>query len=241
MSNTAKVIELNTTVPFCIAPRPRRDGPSLAEFAQAAAERVRRVIPAEFKACADLDTAAARLSFPASEAVAIARRIFAGTVRRVTVVGISGSGKTTAAALIVGELSRMVEATYSKPETDPLGRPRHFWDGALEWRSADALALDADGSRPGDGDSALLCRMLTAPIAIIDDLGNERGRFPGSNSVPPRVLQMRFDAGLVTIVTLGLNRDEVLGKYGAGLQRRLADMRDPMLAIVGQPSKAVAS
>lgn len=216
----------------------RLRGPSFGPAkAEATAARMLTVIPREFRGCAVLAEAEPRLSFPASDVIAVAARIFAGTVRRVTIHGVAGDGKTTAAALMVGELSRLVAAHYAGNERDPLGHTLSFWDFALAWCSAHELATDADEQQPGEGATELARRMRSSPIAVVDDIGNEKGRFPGSNMVPAGILQTRFDAALVTVTTTGLASTELQKNYGVGVKRRLSDAKDPLSAFIPAKSR----
>lgn len=216
---------------------PRRARGSAADAGRATAARMVRVVPAAFQDCCDPAVASRRLAFPAKLVEAAAERLFAGEVHRVTFYGAAGDGKTSAAAMLVGLLAWHVERRYAAGATDPAGRPLPFWSGALAWCSADELAMEADYTDPKDGEPELARRMRTAPIAILDDLGNERGRLAGSNNVPPRTLQWRFDAGLTTITTTGLTTADLKARYGTGIARRLLDARDPRTLLIGKGAK----
>jgi hypothetical protein len=216
---------------------PRRGHASPADAARATATRMLRVVPAGFRDCCAPEVAAPRLAFAGLQVTAAAERLFAGKARRVTFYGAAGDGKTTAATMLVGLLSGHVARHYGAAAMDPAGRTLAFWDHALAWCSADDLAMEADYTDPKDGEPELARRMRTAPIAILDDLGNERGRLTGSNNVPPRTLQCRFDAGLVTITTTGLTTADLKARYGTGIARRLLDTKDPMTLLVGKVAK----
>lgn len=220
---------------FPILPRCARA--SAVDVARATAARMLRVVPSAFRECCEMAVAAPRLAFSASLVRAAAGRLFAGTVRRVTLYGAAGDGKTTAAALLVGLLAEHVERHYATAAMDPAGRLLAFWDHAVAWCSADDLAMEADYTDPKDGEPELARRMRTSPIAILDDLGNERGRLTGSNNVPPRTLQCRFDPGLTTITTTGLTSADLKTRYGTGVTRRLLDTKDPMTVLIGKGAR----
>jgi hypothetical protein len=223
---------MTTDIAFPIALR-RRSAPQ-PELATRTAARMVDKIPSAFRDCARLDIAAARLSYPADLVTRAAHDIFAGRLRTVTVHGLSGAGKTTGAALLVGELSRLAGACYAASDADPLCHSLAFWDSAVEWCASDDLASEADYADPRDGEPELARRMRVAPVAVIDDLGNERGRTAGANNVPLRILQARYNfAELVTIVTCGLTSKEIEARWGVGIARRLADTNNPMHRIIG--------
>jgi hypothetical protein len=67
-----------------------------------AAARMLSVLPAKYAPCAERAEAARRMKFSPEPVFEAALGIFAGTVRRVTLHGVSAAGKTSAAALIVG-------------------------------------------------------------------------------------------------------------------------------------------
>lgn len=218
--------------PFFVLPR-RRSAPA-ADLAANTAARMLDKIPSAFRDCAAREVATPRLSYPAAKVVQAAADLFAGKIRTVTFYGLSGAGKTTGASLLVGELSRLVCACYATAEKDPAGRTLSFWDYAIEWAAADDIVAEADYADPKDGEPELARRMRTAAIAVVDDIGNERGRFPGSNNVPIRILQARYNlAELCTIVTSGMTSKETEARWGIGFARRLADTNNPRHRLIG--------
>lgn len=213
---------------MAMAPRRRAEG--AAGAAAAAAQRMTRAIPERFRECADLKTARARLAYDPSSVLGAAAGILADRVRTVTFYGPSAAGKTSGAALLVGELARGLERGAAH-------RPVSWWE-TFVWCSAHDLAHEADHTDPRLGEPDIAGRARTAHVLVLDDLGNEKGRLTGSNNVPAGILQLRYDAPerLVTIVTTGLGSDEMERRYGVGLARRLADERDPSHLLVGGAS-----
>lgn len=218
--------------PFLVLPC-RRSAP-LAELAVRTADRMLEKIPSAFRECAAREVAAPRLSYSAGKVALAAADLFDGKIRTVTFHGLSGAGKTTGAALFVGELARLVRTCFAAAERDPLGRSLAFWDYAVEWAAADDIVAEADYADPKEGEPELARAMRVAPIAIVDDIGNERGRFAGSNGIPVRIVQARYNvAELYTVVTSGLTSKETEDRWGIGFARRLADTKNPRHRLIG--------
>lgn len=192
-------------------------------------------IPSSHQAAArDRKLAASRMKYSVESVVKTARSIFAGEVNRVTIVGPSGCGKSTGAALLVSELAKLVYVHFDAHDLDPAGRDLAWWNWSTLWTSADDLAQAADAVNLSDGCPELVRSTQDKKIAIVDDLGNERGWKPNSNKMPPRVIQDRYENHRkVTIVTTGLTSVQILSTYGAGVERRLSDDSDKRLALLG--------
>lgn len=203
-----------------IVPRRRRREYEVDE-AQSRAAGLLRAVPPKFRDCTSLEEASKRLHFPAEEIVSAAQRLFDRTLTTVTIAGPGAAGKTSAAALLIGELARLV---VKHPAVEI---------GTIVWCSSNELALEADYSDPRDGEPELARRARTAPILILDDLGNEKGQRPGSNNVGAGILQVRYDLAETTIVTVGFTSAEITAKFGVGLARRLADLKDPRHLLTG--------
>lgn len=198
-------------------------------------KKMLEAIPSSHRdAARDRKVAASRMKYDAAEIVRIARRVFVGEAQRVTIVGASGCGKTTGAALLIGELAKLVYRHFETNQTDPAGRDLSYWNWSTFWTSADDIAQAADALGFSDGYPELAKQAQCERIAIVDDLGNERGWKPNSNKLPPRIIQTRFeDAKKITIVTTGLTSAQILAAYGAGVERRLCDDKDSRLEVVG--------
>ena len=95
---------------FVPRPRMRPRGLTAADACKSAADRILASVPVRFRDCAEREEAAKRMKFDPALIVTIAARILAGEIDTVALVGASGVGKTTAAALLVGEMARIVVA-----------------------------------------------------------------------------------------------------------------------------------
>lgn len=120
-------------------------------------------------------------------------------------LGPSGVGKSSAAAYAVQRWRAKVGPTLAL-------RERVFWLDALE-------ATDAEKRyRLGSGDPEHLSDAYTAEWLVLDDIGTTT-----SPTLVQLVLARRYQAGLPTIATTGLTRDEFTSHVGAATARRVLE------------------
>lgn len=128
---------------------------------------------------------------PVGMAAKIAGRVTLSAV----LMGPTGCGKTTAAALLV---------LRSAPP-------------GLHWCYATDLAMADRYHKLGDGEPPAIERARSATALVIDDIGAE------SSAALWTILNHRYHEGLPTIATTGLTRDELTAAIGAAAVRRLRD------------------
>lgn len=120
-------------------------------------------------------------------------------------LGPSGVGKSSAA-------SYAVQRWRAKVGPSTTMRERVFWLDALE-------ATDAERRyRLGTGDPEQLVDAYTADWLVLDDIGSTT-----SPTLVQLVLAKRYQAGLPTIATTGLTRDEFASHVGAATARRVLE------------------
>lgn len=120
-------------------------------------------------------------------------------------MGPSGVGKSSAAAYAVQRWRAKVGPSTSL-------RERVFWLDALE-------ATDAERRyRLGSGDPEHLTDAYTADWLVLDDIGSTT-----SATLIQLILAKRYQAGLPTIATTGLKRDEFATHVGAATARRVLE------------------
>lgn len=120
-------------------------------------------------------------------------------------LGPSGAGKSSAAAYAVQRWRAKVGPSLTL-------RERVFWLDALE-------ATDAERRyRLGSGDPEQLTDAYTAEWLVLDDIGTTT-----SPTLVQLVLARRYQAGLPTIATTGLTRDEFTNHVGAATARRVLE------------------
>lgn len=88
------------------------------------------------------------------------------------------------------------------------------------WRHARELAACERRHPLGEGEPPALSEACSAPVLYLDDLGTEDVR---DVAVLQHVLERRYAAGLPTVTTTGLTRDQLTERYGAATVRRLSD------------------
>jgi hypothetical protein len=81
-----------------------------------------------------------------------------------------------------------------------------------------ALSKARREHRLGEGDAAIIRDAITATVLLMDELGAEAGR--GDTAVP-EIIHERHAADRVTIYTTPFQRDELEGRYGSGIARRI--------------------
>lgn len=120
-------------------------------------------------------------------------------------LGPSGVGKSSAAAYAVQRWRARVGPSTSL-------RERVFWLDALD-------ATDAERRyRLGSGEPEMLSDAYSAEWLVLDDIGSS-----SSPTLVQLVLARRYRAGLPTIATTGLTRDEFTAHVGAATARRVLE------------------
>lgn len=127
--------------------------------------------------------------------------------RSALLMGPTGTGKSTAAAYaLLLELRR---------------RYRRGADVRPAWMYARALAQAAKYHPLGEGAPPEVMKASAGGLLILDDLGLERD--PGEII---DVLHERYESGLPTWTTTGLNHEQLTERYGEALVRRLTEGRE---------------
>lgn len=128
------------------------------------------------------------------------------------VIGPSGCGKSSsvfAALSAASKAARLAAVASGKAFGEP---------PSLVWLTEKKL-VEAQGERK----SELYRRAEVASILVIDELGTAGGHVSQVGQFPiiAGILDERYAAGLTTIATSGVSQDELGGRYGAGVFRRL--------------------
>lgn len=126
-------------------------------------------------------------------------------------LGPSGVGKTTAAAVLVRRLAKQArEAT--------VGADSH-WMARVKWCEAHALVKAAKEWPLGKGEPPLVDRCREASLLVLDEVG-----FEPHDPILLDVVNGRYKARLPTIVTSGLGSTaaEFTDRYGEAFVRRLS-------------------
>lgn len=189
-----------------------------AEYAKAAEERRREetraileIVPRHFRdAAADGigGLAQARVANPA--AVDAARGALGGPM--VLIHGHAGSGKTTLAAAMLGELVQ--RAIGGDAAAARLVR------GAV-WVTAAELVRARAAHKLGDGEAPAVQEAMAATLLIIDDLGQERGG--DRDGALADTLWARHENERACVFTTHLGGKEIAATYGSGFLRRLSE------------------
>ena len=142
----------------------------------------------------------------------------------VVLAGAAGTGKTTLAAAMVGELVK--RALLGDAEAKRLVLTRAVgWTvkqkvGGLVWCEAAELARARGRHRLGDGDAPLIERALDADLLVVDELRVDE---PDRDHGIADVLWHRHKEELPTIWTTGFTSKEIEVAYGVGFIRRLTE------------------
>lgn len=126
-------------------------------------------------------------------------------------LGPSGAGKTTAAAILVRRLARLaLEAT--------VGADSH-WMARVKWIEAHSLVRARQEWPLGKGEPQVVERCKEASLLILDEVG-----FEPSNEILWDVVNARYKARLPTIATSGNGSTaaEFATRYGDAFVRRLS-------------------
>lgn len=161
------------------------------------------------------------------EAIRRAEALVELDVSTITLIGPQGSGKSTVAAWLGSQAARR--------------RHREGRDSLLFWTSWADLSAESRQGRPGQTSEAELYAR-SAPVVVLDDLGQER-QHEDTRELVTRVVMHRFARrfrGLVTIVTTGLSSQQISARYGGGVLRRVGDPKAVELIDCRTPLRAVA-
>lgn len=156
------------------------------------------------------------------EAVAYARDR-AIKLKSMMLTGDTGAGKTSLAMAcyraIAIEAIRALEdgEAYSRETCRTLIRASL---GAVVV-SARKLARGSMEAPLGKGIAPIVGAAMTAPLLVLDDLGQELEIFRGSSSAVGEVIQERHAEKLPTLVTTYLSERSLANEYGDGIRRRL--------------------
>lgn len=129
--------------------------------------------------------------------------LISGKARNIVLMGPTGVGKS---ALACAMARRVVEV-------DPAVGARMRFVSCVDLSTCRREARWGEG-RPRSLEEARGCGLL-----IYDDLGQEAG----GTDVAIEVMDARYRAGLPTIVTTWMTRDQLAERYGGGLTRRVLD------------------
>jgi hypothetical protein len=157
-------------------------------------DRWRRLVPAEH--------AGAALSAPWLRSL-VGEDVIARIVRplgRVTLLGPAGAGKTSLGVALLREAFAAGRRCVFASAAD-LGRAR-------------------SGHPLGQGEAPAVAAALAADVLLVDELGIEA---PHYSATLAEVIYERHAARRETLVTSGLGLDALGGRYGGGIQRRLAE------------------
>lgn len=169
-----------------------------------------RTVPPRFRwaLSADAQALAARVQ---AHPVVVRRGLEAPPSSSLLFTGRTGAGKTSLAVAMLGAWMRA-------------DRSRH---GAL-YVEASVLARSRARHRLGDGEPPLMAAALSAPLVLLDDLGQEREDRDGCLT---DLVYRRTDAELPTWITCGLPGDDVPAiaeqlarRYDGGFVRRVLEM-----------------
>lgn len=154
-----------------------------------------------------------------ARAAAVDEAVAAMGAPMILLVGPAGSGKTTLAAALIGEIVRRALAGDASAEA--LLGPRARWGGGgARWAEAADLARARRNHRLGDGEAPLIEDALSASLLVVDDLGAERGDADGGLA---DVLWERHQRERPCVWTTGLSSAQITERYGSGFLRRLTE------------------
>lgn len=135
-----------------------------------------------------------------------------------TLLGETGAGKTTAAALLVrrlcAEAARAGGEAFSKCQL-------------VRFQSCRDLSEVHREMRLGDGTPEPIIRCQNARLLVLDDLGAT-----DEKSSLERILNVRYKRGWPTVTTSGLRYRELVTTFGEALVRRMTDCN-------GQPGRVL--
>jgi len=129
--------------------------------------------------------------------------------QNLVLLGETGAGKTTAAALLVRRLC--AESAHSGGEAFERSK-------LIRFQSCRDLSVIHREMRLGDGTPEPIMRCQNARLLVLDDLGasDEKGALE-------RILNVRYKRAWPTITTSGLRYRELVTTFGEALVRRMTD------------------
>lgn len=210
---------------------------SLSPIALSTAKAMVRAIDSVYRPCADTRTNVmhSRLSFDAGEPLRCAQDILDGQVSRVLIYGPKGSGKTTAAAMVIGELARLVALTFSAYSCDRAKRDVGWWNNAVMWIDAADLSTESEETPVGKGELYIAHKAKKAKVLVVDALGDEPNRFHNAMQSVVNVIGHRYrDTRKITILTTPLRSTEFAQRYGEDLYLKFTTPSDPRNRKFGQ-------
>lgn len=138
-------------------------------------------------------------------------------------IGPAGCGKTiTAAAIVLGICAKAVTAYVRDPKG---ARPWLDFAARIYWTTAAELCASRRQHRLGEGEAPTFQRAETAPLLVLDEVGQEIG----DDRWLLELLDVRYSRGLPTLSTSGLPRTELERRYGTGAVRRLVEPKGQFL------------
>lgn len=138
--------------------------------------------------------------------------------------GASSSGKTSLACAVLHEAVVMAVRVALLPLADAQALACYRVGLGIRFATAYALAK-AQMYTPLGQMPKLIEQALGASILVIDDLGMEIDVYKTSSSAVLEVIHERHAEERRTIVTTNLRPDELDGRYGQGIARRLREWR----------------
>jgi len=131
-------------------------------------------------------------------------------------LGPAGCGKTMVAGSIIKRLCAEAVAAFIAPARDS---SKLEYAARSVWTTAADLLNSRRQHRLGEGEAPEFLRAETAPLLVLDELGQEIA----DDRWLLEFLNARYNRGLPTISTSGLGRLELDNRYGVGAVRRLVE------------------
>jgi len=153
-----------------------------------------------------------------------AERYRVETHGNLVLLGPAGCGKTMLAAAIIKRLCAEAVAAFIGPGPDS---SKIEYATRVAWTTAADLHNSRRQHRLGEGEAPDFLRAETAPLLVLDELGQEIA----DDRWLLEFLNARYSCGLPTISTSGLTRPELEKRYGAGAVRRLVEPTGQFLDI----------
>lgn len=197
---------------------------------------MRSAIAATHQDCVHPAVAKSRIHYDCTPILGTASALFHGNVRRVILHGFSGCGKSSAAALLIGQLADVVEQHYAHHTRDARGNVAAWWNNSVMWIEATDLTEESDNQLRGAGEGLLFSKARAAKVLVLDGLGVERSRFGDAYSITVMLLRHRLrDTTKITIVGTPISSVDIEEKYGFEFRRKLTDPNDPACVRIGPP------
>jgi DNA replication protein DnaC len=152
-------------------------------------------------------------------------------VATLTLVGPSGTGKSSLAVLLVRHIFALALEAPIRSDIVRIAC-------GIVW--VDAIELSPDGNDPHMGCEDYYRRAVDAPLVVIDDLGAEG--HGGFKDLASKLIHKRFHRrgrpSLPTIVTTGLDEEQIANKYSGGIGRRILTDDGGLVRVVRFEAKA---